>query len=160
MTTAFATRLFADWRWFPVALIGTLAIVFAVNGTMVYLALATFPGQAGEDGFDLSNAYGRVLDLSARQSALGWELALEAGPGGHPVVRATDRAGLPLPGAVVDARAERPVGPKEATALTLRPDGPGRLLSEQALAPGGWSVAVTIRQNGETLSTTRRLTLR
>ena len=111
------TGFLSDWKWFPVGLLGALAVVFAVNGYLVYAALSTFPGEAGQDGFDLSNAYGRVLDLSARQTALGWHVRVEAGADGHAVVVTTDKAGRPLQGARVQARAERPVGPKQETAL-------------------------------------------
>ena len=81
------------WRWFPAAMLGSIAVVFAVNGAMIYAAVSTFPGQAGEDGFDLSNAYARVLDAAARQAALGWQLALEPDAGGHVVARVTGGGG-------------------------------------------------------------------
>lgn len=158
MNAARPARFLSDWRWFPFALVGLLLAVFAVNAFMVYSAVTTFPGQAGQDGFDLSNAYGRVLEMSARQSALGWRVEVQAGPDGHALLRATDRDGVPLPGVVIEARAMRPLGPKQETALTLRPDGRGRLVSEQALSAGRWTLFVTV-QGDETFSTTSQLTM-
>jgi hypothetical protein len=40
------------WRWFPLGLFASMALVFAVNGYMVYVSLSSFPGAAGTDGFE------------------------------------------------------------------------------------------------------------
>ena len=154
-----AVRPEAAWRWFPAAMLGSIAVVFAVNGAMIYAAVSTFPGQAGDDGFDLSNAYARVQDAAARQAALGWQLALEPDAGGHLVARVTGGGGAPLFGVAVAARAERPVGPAAATPLRFDDGGGGRLVSLETLPAGRWTVQVTIVASGETLTTTRRLTL-
>ena len=146
------------WRWFPAAMLGSIAVVFVVNGAMIYAAVSTFPGQAGEDGFDLSNAYARVQDGAARQAALGWQLALEPDDGRHVVARVTGGDGAPLPGAGVAVRAERPVGPAAATVLLFGGDG-DRLVSLETLPAGRWTVQVTIAAGGQTLTTTRRLTI-
>ena len=108
---ALPTRGQGEWWWFPFALVGALLGVVAVNGVMVYDAVSTFPGEAGQDGFDLSNAYDRVLAIAAEQAALGWHIGIEADGGRHAVLQATDSAGLGLEHATVAAQAERPLGP-------------------------------------------------
>ena len=49
------------WRWFPHGLIMSMLVVFVVDGWFIAWRCASFPGHAGEDGFDLSNGYDRVL---------------------------------------------------------------------------------------------------
>lgn len=147
------------WRWFPHGLIASMAIVFAVNGYMVYDALQTFPGQAGQDGFDLSNEYGRVLATVQQQSALGWGIEAGMTATRYPVLRLTDRAGAPLANAAIDARAERPVGPAQATVLAFRQLEAGRFQADTALFSGQWDILLTVRSDGKLYSATRRVTV-
>jgi nitrogen fixation protein FixH len=148
------------WRWFPVGMGLAMAVVFAVNGGMIYAAMHSFPGSAGEDGFDLSNAYDRVLAVQAKQKATGWRVAASVDAGGHPVLLATDRDGRPLTGAVVLAQAERPVGPAEATRLTLTPGPDGALVANEALAPGQWVISVSVSLDGKSLNAVERMVIR
>jgi nitrogen fixation protein FixH len=150
----------SPWRWFPAGLIGAMLVVLAVNGGMVYAALHTFPGEAGEDGFDLGNGYGRVLEGAARQASLGWHVGASADAGRHPALMLTARGGRRLDHPAVQARAERPLGPPETTALTLRPEADGRLVADQALERGQWLLTVIVTQGADTLSTTERLVIR
>src|SRR5208283_3453973 len=121
------------YRWFPHGLFAAMGVVFVINGYMVYTALSSFPGVAGTDGFDLSNGYNRVLATAAQQSALGWQIEAGQDESRHPVLRLTDRLGGPLPGAVIDARAERPLGRPEATVLGFHAIEPARYQSDAAL---------------------------
>src|SRR5271166_6458543 len=152
MARSIPARQASHWRWFPLGVVGAMLVVFAVNGGMIYAALHTFPGEAGEDGFDLSNSYNKVLSGVARQAALGWRVSTEADADAHPVLVLTDRGGLALEGAAVDAVAERPLGPLEKTKLTLLPSGNGRYVARETLAPGQWSLLLDVERDGETLS--------
>jgi nitrogen fixation protein FixH len=147
------------WRWFPRGLIGALVVVALVNGYMVWTALHTFPGQAGEDGFDLSNGYNRILVGSARQAALGWTIRAEADAAGHPALRVTGPNGAMLSGATIEARAERPLGPRMPTTLTLQPDG-DRMIASETLAPGQWALFVQVRRGDDAASVTERIVVR
>ena len=137
-----------------------MAVVFAVNGYMVYAALRSFPGIAGTDGFDLSNGYGKILEAEERQAALGWQViaAVDADRRAH--LRLTDKAGAPLPGAAVTARAERPVGPPEETPLAFHPASGGDLIADTTLFSGQWDVLLTVESGGSTYTATRRLVVR
>ncbi|HET6184305.1 MAG TPA: FixH family protein [Acetobacteraceae bacterium] len=145
------------WRWYPLGLTGAMLLVFAVNGVMVYDALRSFPGTAGEDGFDLSNSYNRVLDAAARQQALGWQVTARLDGAHRPRLVAVDRSGAPLGAVAVQAAAERPVGPPEHTELHFTGRGAGRFVAAETLGRGQWVVTVTIRRDGQAMSTTARL---
>ena len=81
---------------------------------------STFPGQAGEEGFALSNHYDAVLDREQREAALGWSVVALTDAAGRPEVTLTDRNGAPLNGASVAASAERPLGAPEQRALAFQ----------------------------------------
>ena len=104
----------SSWRWFPLGLFLSMAVVFAVNAVLVWQALDSFPGKAVENDFDTSNNYNEVLDAAQAQAALGWTLQARA-ESGHPVLVLTGRDGKPLEGARITATARRPLGPPEAT---------------------------------------------
>jgi nitrogen fixation protein FixH len=149
-----------SWQWFPLGMIGSLVIVAGVNGYMVYSAYHTFPGSAGEDGFDLSNNYGHVLDAASTQAQLGWHVAGTMDAARHPLVRALDRNGQTLQRAKVTVRAARPVGPPQTTELTLLPAVDGSLRATEVLDVGQWDLAIAIEQDGKVLSATQRLVVR
>jgi nitrogen fixation protein FixH len=148
------------WRWFPFWLIAAMGIVFVVNGYMVYDAYHTFPGIAGTDGFDLSNQYKRVLATAQQQAALGWQIEADATDHRFPVLRLTDRAGAPLAASDINAQAERPLGPVEATALTFRAIGDGRYQADTSLVSGQWDIMLTVHADGRQYSATRRLVVK
>ena len=146
------------WRWFPWVLAACMGVVIVANVTMVCVALGTFPGEAGSDGFDLSNHYNRVLNAVQRQAALGWSLRLLPGDAGRPVLLLTDRTGAPLHGARIEATAERPLGPPQTTHLRFRDAGNGRYVADAMLtAEGQWELQVFAAVDGHTLATTQRL---
>ena len=150
----------SGWRWFPWAVAASMAVVAAVNVAMVCFAMGTFPGQAGADGFDLSNHYDRVLATVQQQAALGWELRATVDDAGRPVLTLHDRDGAPLGNARVEAMAERPLGPPETTRLVFYDDGAGRYVADAALtAAGQWELRVSVVAQGQSVATTRRVVL-
>jgi nitrogen fixation protein FixH len=148
------------WRLFPLWMIASMGLVFAVNGYMVYDAYHTFPGAAGADGFDLSNAYKRVLATAQQQAALGWQIEAEVTGEHYPVLRLTERSGAALTGAVIDAQAERPLGSVEATALAFRPIGDGRYQADTSLFSGQWDIMLSVRADGRQYNATRRVVVK
>jgi nitrogen fixation protein FixH len=137
-----------------------MGVVVAVNVAMVSFALHTFPGQAGSDGFDLSNHYDQVLEKVRREAALGWDVRLLPGEAGRPVLVLTDRSGAPLRDAVIDATAERPLGPPQTTHLLFRNDGGGRYVAEAGLTmPGQWELQLSVSAQGHAIAATRRIVI-
>ena len=149
-----------SWRWFPAWLAIAMGLVFAINGYMVYAALVTFPGQAGTDGFDLSNGYGRILDSELTQAALGWHVDASIDTERRPLLLLTDRDGKALSDLRIEAFVARPVGPEERTTLILRDLGHGRLQSDTTLFSGQWDLLLTVHSGDHVYSTTRRLIVR
>ena len=147
----------SPWDWFPWAIAASLAVVILVNAGMIWAALATFPGQAGEDGFDLSNNFNEMLHAAAKQKALGWHVTLGVDPTGHLGVTLAGPDGKPLPGATARAVAERPVGPRETQHVALPAQPGGRFRAVHRLARGQWQVALTIRAAGHVYAIDRRL---
>jgi nitrogen fixation protein FixH len=146
------------WRWFPHWMIAAMALVFAVNGLMIYDAISTFPGQAGQDGFDLSNQYQRVLAAAEQQAALGWHVETTATA--VPELQLTARDGTPLAPTAIEARVERPVGPPETTTLTFHQVTGARFQADSALSPGQWDLMLVVRAEDRVYSATRRLIVR
>jgi nitrogen fixation protein FixH len=149
------------WRLFPWAIAAFMTIVVAVNLGMVWSALHTFPGQAGGDGFDLSNRYDAVLDRVAAQAALGWSVTAEIDAARHAIVLVTDRSHAALAGATLEGTARRPVGASEETRLVFRETGPGRYVAEAALAAKGqWDLLLSVSALGHDAAVTRRIIVR
>jgi nitrogen fixation protein FixH len=102
-----------------------------------------------------------VLDLVAQQEALGWSVQASVDEDAHPQIALTDRAGAPLGGARIQARAERPIGPAAATLLTFQATRDGHYRAAQALPiPGQWDLLISAGVDGKTVNTTRRVIVR
>jgi nitrogen fixation protein FixH len=146
------------WRFFPLAIVVAMSIVVAVNAGMVYAALHSFPGKAGDEGFDLSNHYGAVLEQSRREAALGWNLLAQSDDAGRPVVSVTRHDGSPLRGASVAASAERPLGTPETRHLIFHEASAGRYVADTSLAePGQWDLTLSASFEGNSMMATRRI---
>jgi len=149
------------WRYFPWFVTAAMSVVIGVNGFMAYTALHTFPGNAGSDGFDLSNHYNQVLARVRQEAALGWEIRAEVDPAGHPIVVLTDRSGTALAGAGIAATAQRPLGDPRATDIRFSEIAPGRYGSGTVLdEKGQWDLALSATSGGREYSTTRRIVVR
>jgi nitrogen fixation protein FixH len=147
------------WNRYPWILAASMGVVFAVNIAMVWWALSTFPGELGNDGFDLGNIYDRILAAKAEQDARGWTVAAEAAAG-EVLVRLADASG-PLPDATVSATASRPLGPSLETPLTFHHAADGRYVANATLpALGQWDLMLRIDRAAGTLRVTRRIVAR
>ncbi|HEY2620770.1 MAG TPA: FixH family protein [Acetobacteraceae bacterium] len=146
------------WWYFPQAIVAGLGVVVAVNAGMVYAALHSFPGQAGDEGFELSNHYDAVLEREQRVAALGWTVAARTDAAGRPEVRLTDRDGSPLHGASVAASAERPLGAPQTRPLAFHEIAAGSYIADVTLpTPGQWELTLTASLGGHDMAATRRV---
>ncbi len=155
-----ANHAASAWRFFPLAIIGGLGVTIAVNGGMIWSAIATFPGKAGRDGFELSNRYNQVLDQEALQARLGWLVRARIDTAGRPELTVTDTTGQPLPGLKIEAIAARPLGDEQRTPLLFIDHGAGRFVADQPLpAAGQWDLTIAARggTTGRDLRVTRRV---
>jgi nitrogen fixation protein FixH len=146
------------WRLFPLAVVAGLGLVIVVNVGMVYAALHSFPGQAGNAGFELSNHYDAVIEREQREASLGWTVVARADAAGRPEVRLTDRDGSPLRGASVAASAERPLGAPDTRSFVLHEIAAGNYVAETALpTPGQWELTLSASLGGHGMAATRRV---
>jgi nitrogen fixation protein FixH len=149
------------WRWFPWLVAGAIGLVVVINAGLIYAALSSFPGKAGNEGFELSNQYDAVLDHARRTAELGWTMAARADATGRPEVTLTDRQGSPLIGASVAAAAERPLGDPDARRLVFHETAAGHYVADTALPlPGQWELTLQASADGRALAATRRIIVR
>jgi len=146
------------WVRFPWFIAAAMAVVIAVNCYMAWSALHTFPGNAGSDGFDLSNRYDSIIARVKQQALLGWTLQAQVDGGGHAVVVLRDRSGADLAGAEIEVIAQRPLGERHARTLRFTEVSPGHYLSDAALdEKGQWELELWATEGGKEFTTTRRV---
>jgi len=150
-----------SWRFFPWALALGLGVVVAVNGIMVWSALSSYPGRAGQDGFDLSNRYETVLSRDRAMSGLGWSVTVAMNETHHPVISIGGPPDSEKGTFQVDAVAERLVGPAHRTPLLFRAAEDGRFVADGTLdLPGQWEVTVRIGSVTRDYAVTKRVIVR
>ena len=146
------------WRFFPLAVIAGLGLVVVVNAGMVYAALHSFPGKAGDEDFALSNRYDAVLEREQREAALGWTIVAQTDDAGRPLVRLTNRDGSPLHGALLAGSAERPLGDPDTRSVVFHEANAGHYIADAALPSAGqWELTLSASLDGHEVAATRRV---
>jgi nitrogen fixation protein FixH len=149
------------WLFFPWFVAVAMGVVIAINCFMAYSALHTFPGNAGSDGFDLSNHYNAIIERMKQEAGLGWAVQAEVDQAGHPVVMLTDRSGAALAGAEVEATAQRPLGDRRTRQVRFAEVSPGHYHGDVTLdEKGQWELEIWANSDGKEFSTTRRIMAR
>jgi nitrogen fixation protein FixH len=149
------------WRFFPWFISVAMGMVIAVNGVMAYSALHTFPGNAGSDGFDLSNHYNAIIERVKQEAGLGWAVQAEVDQSGRPVVVLTDRSGTALAGAEIDATAQRPLGDRHMRQVRFTEISAGHYRGDVAVdEKGQWELEIWATADGHEFSATRRIMVR
>jgi nitrogen fixation protein FixH len=118
------------------------AVVIAVNLVMASFAVGSFHGTVVDNSYVASQKYNGWLGKAETSKALGWQaVPHRRAADGRVVIEA-----LMVPAsAVITAEAERPLGARDAAALTFVPEGEGRWVSAEPLAPGRWRLRMAIR---------------
>jgi nitrogen fixation protein FixH len=121
-------------------------VIIAVNATLAWQAIATFPGLEVANGYVASQSFDR--DRKAQQ-ALGWTLVHDYDPVARQLhLTFTDAAGLPVTVKALDVL----VGRTTETAQDMRPDfglQGGAYVAQADLAMGKWMMAVeAVAQDG------------
>ena len=151
-------NLWLLFPWFIVAGIGT---VIAVNGFMAWSAVRTFPGNAGRDGFDLSNRYNAVIERVKQEADLGWTVQAGVDQAGHPIVMLADRSGTALAGANIEATAQRPLGDRHLRQVRFTEVSSGHYRGDVTVdEKGQWELEIWATAQGQEFSTTRRIVAR
>lgn len=121
--------------------VGGFAIVIAVNLLMATIAVGSFHGTVVDNSYVASQKYNGWLKQAAASKALGWQAVPHRRKDGRVVV---ETIAVPV-GAAVTATAERALGEREDRALTFVPQGQGRWVSNESIAPGRWQLRLAIR---------------
>ncbi len=125
--------------------VGGFGIVIAVNLTMATMAVESFHGTVVDNSYVASQNYNGWLKQAAASKALGWQAVPHRREDGRVVIEA-----IAVPSdAALTATAERPLGQRDDVALTFTPQGKGRWVSNEALAPGRWQMRTAIRAGGK-----------
>jgi nitrogen fixation protein FixH len=150
--------------WIPWLFIGFFTLVVAVNGTMIWIALASWTGLAANQAYDRGLTYNRNLDAAARQAALGWrsELAVRMeAEGGELELVLTGSDERPVSEAEIVVRFERPTSEGLDFAVRLEAAAPGVYRGAFALpAAGVWDLHATIRRGDDLHVHEQRVVLR
>lgn len=130
---------------------GAFAVIFAVNITMAWLAVGTFPGLVVQNSY----VAGQTFDADrAAQRALGWQLT-PAYDGRALTLTFTGPDGAAVDPAELDVLVGRPA----ASDADMRPDFAGArgvYAAPMTLAPGQWLVRVEARAADGTAFRQRR----
>lgn len=106
-------------------LVGAFAIVFAVNGYMIWRAVGSFPGVVTESSFRDSQRYNAEIAAAKAQADRGWrvEVKTDRASDGKTLIslQARDREGQPLTGVTFRALLEHPADRSRDHKIALSP---------------------------------------
>ncbi|WP_422030385.1 FixH family protein [Reyranella sp.] len=158
MNTADVTRS----RYIPWLFVAGFAIVFAVNGTMIGMAVGSFSGLYTPKPRDRGLHYNEVIAAQQARDALGWRVEPTWRPGSDDLeIAVFDRAGRPLAGAQVAVALVRPAEKGAVVGVAMEAVDIGRHAGHVALpARGNWDVDISVEQGGQRFAQTRRMFLR
>ncbi|MEQ1710505.1 MAG: FixH family protein [Hyphomicrobium sp.] len=107
--------------------VGFFAIVFAVNGVMLTMALKTHSGVVANEPYRKGLKYNDRIAADAMQAELGWASDIAVSPDARRlVVRLNDKAGAAVDGMKVLAEIGRPSSNHQDLRFELAPTAPGR----------------------------------
>jgi nitrogen fixation protein FixH len=148
-----------------IAWVALVLAVLGVNGTMVYLAVATNPGLVVEDYYDRGQHYERTL-VSKLARDPGWEMYAdvphEIRAGETTVIRffLTDEAGQPVAADGVEFFAYRPSDAERDFNLPMIEEGKGRYRVEVAFPLVGiWDSLMAVAHGEDEYHLGRRISV-
>lgn len=153
-------------RWIPWAFVGFFAAVAAIQGVMIWLAVASFSGLATDSPYERGLDYNETLAAKAEEAALGWQVEarflVDASAGstraGRLELALLGRDGRPIESAAVAARLRRPVGSEATIELRLDATEPGRYTGAAELPLAGqWDLDLDIEGPGGKAHYTQRI---
>lgn len=118
---------------------GIFGVIFAVNFTMMFMAVDTFPGLVVKNSYVASQNWN---ERTAAQAELGWKTAALY-EGGKLTVSIARKDGAPVRGLAVDATIGRPTTAAQDQTIRLIP-GPDGYGTDIALAPGHWLLQLRV----------------
>jgi len=128
-----------------------LGLVVVVNMVLLLFALRSAPGLVVSDAYERGRHYDAEIARAEAQDALGWAFDVRHdGGAGRIVVRLADAGGGEIPGLVISAVADRPVGRLAVLDVPLSPLGSAQYAgSFRPEARGAWDITVTARDGAQ-----------
>lgn len=130
------------------ALVGSFAVVLAVNVLFIVKAYSTFSGEDEQKPYMQGIEYNETLARHALQMQLGWKATLDAARAGSSDVRVTvhlsDKNGLPINSVSLTALLKHPSDEARDRELKLHLVSAGTYEGDMAgVSPGLWDLIVT-----------------
>lgn len=152
----------ASGRYIPWLFVAGFAIVFAVNATMIGVAVGSFSGLYTPKPRDRGLHYNEVIAAQQARDALGWRVESIWRPGSDDIeIAVFDRRGQPLAGAQVAVALVRPAEKGGVLDVAMTAVDIGRHAGHIVLpARGNWDVDISVQQGGQHFAQTRRMFLR
>lgn len=151
--------------WIPWAFLAFFVVIFAMNGTLIWLATHSWTGLATEQAYEKGLRYNENLQAARQQAALGWQPRLSVriveGFQAEALVEIRDAQGAPLTDADVQAAFQRPTRGGADFTVSLAASSPGHYRAPFTLPMVGvWDVHLTIRRAGAVFAFDERVVLR
>ena len=145
----------------PWLFVAGFAIVIAVNGTMMWLAIGSFSGLYSNHARDRGLHYNQVMAEQRNREALGWKVETSwQAADGRLGLKIGDRSGKALADAAVVVELVRPAEKRPPIRIAMADLGGGRFAASVALpARGNWDADIVIEAGGRRFAVTRRLFL-
>ncbi|WP_428667521.1 FixH family protein [Reyranella sp.] len=145
----------------PWLFVAGFAIVIAVNGTMMWLAIGSFSGLYSGHARERGVHYNEVVAQQRSRDALGWTVQTGWKPeSNHLDLTLSDAAGRPLEATVVSVALIRPAEKRPPVGVTMNGLGGGKFSGSVVLpARGNWDADIAIEAEGHRFAITKRLFL-
>ena len=145
----------------PLVFIAGFAIVIAVNGIMMWLAIHSFSGLYSDHARATGVTYNRVIAEQKARDALGWKVATSWQPESQRLGISLAKAdGSPLAGARVSVELVRPAEKFTPLDVHLTDLGDGRFDGKVDLPlRGSWDLDIAVESNGQHFAVTKRVFL-
>ncbi|MCW5734124.1 MAG: FixH family protein [Enhydrobacter sp.] len=146
----------------PWLFVAGFALIVAVNGTMMWLAIASFSGLYSGHARERGIHYNEVVARQRSRDALGWmvQTGWQSDSDRLDLVL-TDGSGHPLEGAVVTVELIRPAEKRPPVEVVMSALGRGKFSGSVVLpARGNWDADIVVQAGGQHFALTKRLFLR
>jgi nitrogen fixation protein FixH len=151
----------SSFSFVPWLFVAGFAIVIAVNGTMMWLAIGSFSGLYSDHARERGVHYNQVMAEQKSRDALGWTVVPSwQANGGVLGLEVSDADGKPLAGAIATIELVRPAERRAPIDVALSDFGDGRFAGRVALPErGSWDADIVIEAGGRRFALTKRLFL-
>lgn len=146
----------------PWLFVAGFAIVFAVNGTMMWLAISSFSGLYSDHARERGVHYNQLVQEQRSRDALGWTVQTGWQADSNQLgLTLLDAGGKPLQDASVTVELNRPAEKMPPLPVVMTNQGQGRFTGVVTLPErGNWDADIVIDAGGHHFAVTKRLFLR